>query len=145
MRIAFTTTFDAQDVHNWSGTPFYMSSALAKTDIDLHYIGSLERKLPKYFKFKQFCSKLIADQRVSPRFNIIAAKYYSEQTARQLEKLSVDAIVSPLINPIAYLDTNKPIILWTDALYAALLGFYPPFAHHSADTRPHTRAQPAHI
>jgi len=134
MRIAFTTTFDAQDVHNWSGTPFHMSHALSNAGMDVDYIGSLSRKLPPFFKIKQTFKKYICDTRESPRFNITAAKHYSEQVAARLAKLNADAVVSPLINPIAYLDNKKPTILWTDALYAALLGFYPPFAWHSADT-----------
>lgn len=134
MRIAFTTTFDATDVHNWSGTPYHMAQALEKAGNTIEYVGNLKRALPPFFKLKQIWGKYACDQRLSPRFNITAAKYYSEQAAKALAKMEVDAIVSPLINPIAYLDTDKPIILWTDALYASLVGFYPPFNYHSADT-----------
>ncbi|MFZ2316161.1 MAG: glycosyltransferase family 4 protein [Gammaproteobacteria bacterium] len=134
MRIAYASTFDAKDVHNWSGTPYHMSQALCHTGMEINYIGSLKRKLPHGFKAKQIFKKYVCDQRESPRFNITAAQHYSQQVARQLETLSVDAIVSPLINPIAYLDSDKPIVLWTDAVYASLLGFYPPFAYHSANT-----------
>ena len=134
MRIAYTTTFNAQDVHNWSGTPYHMSHALEQAGNEIAYIGNLKRQLPPFFKVKQTWKKWIADQRESPRFNLTAAKFYSEQVAAQLKNISADAIVSPLINPIAYLDCQQPIALWTDATYAALLGFYPPFNHHSAET-----------
>lgn len=134
MRIAYTTTFDATDVHNWSGTPYHMSHALADAGMQLDYVGNLKRKLPPLFKVKQAFNKLVADQRESPRFNIIAAQHYSSQAADRLASLNADVVVSPLINPIAYLDCKQPIVLWTDAVYAQLLGFYPPFAHHSADT-----------
>lgn len=134
MRIAYTTTFDANDLHNWSGTPFYMSRALAETNAEMLYLGNLKRKLPPFFKIKQTVSKLLSDQRESPRFNMTAAHYYSEQIANQLKQNQADVVISPLINPIAYLDCKQPIILWTDSVYAQLLGFYPPFAHHSADT-----------
>jgi len=132
--IAYTTTFDARDVHNWSGTPYYMSKELAQHDLDIHYVGSLKRKLPPFFKLKQFYKKHVSGQRESPRFNVYAAKHYSLAIAKQLNNLSVHAILSPLINPIAYLDCKQPIVLWTDALYAALLGFYPPFSLHSASS-----------
>lgn len=132
MHIAYTTTFNAHDVHNWSGTPYYMSKAFTHHGIDVDYIGSLQRKLPRFFKSKQIINKYLLQQRESPRFNVTAAKHYSSQVARQLQHLSVDAIVSPLINPIAYLDCKQPIVLWTDAVYAALLGFYAPFSAHSA-------------
>src|SRR3990167_3728943 len=134
MQIAYTTTFDATDVHNWSGTPFYMSHALKDADMPVEYHGNLKRKLPPLFKIKQAFSKFICDQRESPRFNITAAQSYSQQIAERLKSTTADVIVSPLINPIAYLDCKQPIVLWTDAVYAQLLGFYPPFAYHSAET-----------
>lgn len=134
MRIAYTTTFDAQDVHNWSGTPYHMSHALADAGMEVNYIGSLTRKLPPFFKLKQTWKKFVCTQRESPRFNVAAAKHYSEQVAKKLVNLSIDAVISPLINPIAYLDCKQPVVLWTDALYAALLGFYPPFSYHSANS-----------
>ncbi len=134
MRIAYTSTFDSRDVHNWSGTPFHMSHALADQGVDVEYIGDLKRKLPPFFKIKQTYKKFLCGQRESPRFNVVAAKYYSEQAAKKLAGMSVDAVVSPLINPIAYLDCKQPIVLWTDALYASLLGFYPPFSYHSSSS-----------
>jgi len=133
MRIAYTTTFDARDVHNWSGTPHYMSKNFAEI-AEVNYIGSLERKLPPFFKAKQFFSKYLSGQRESPRFNTHVAQQYSLQVAAQLKNINVDAIISPLINPISYLECKQPIVLWTDALYAALLGFYSPFSAHSAKT-----------
>jgi len=134
MRIAYTTTFDANDIHQWSGTPYHMSRALNKEGMSVDYIGNLIRRLPPFFKLKQFYKRKICQQRESPRFNITVAKHYSAQVANRLATLNVDAIVSPLINPIAYLDTHKPIILWTDAVYSALLGFYPSFYYHSKNT-----------
>jgi glycosyltransferase involved in cell wall biosynthesis len=134
MRIAYTTTFDAEDIHNWSGTPYHMAHALADTEMEVDYIGNLARKLPPLFKLNQAYKKFLCGQRESPRFNVVAAKYYSEQAAKRLETLSVDAVVSPLINPIAYLDCKQTIVLWTDALYASLIGFYPPFSNHSASS-----------
>src|SRR3990167_481664 len=132
MKIAYTSTFNAEDVHSWSGTPLHMSRALKASGMEINYIGLLKRQLPPLFKFKQLWSKYICQQRESPRFNTTAAKHYSAQVMRQLKTLTVDAVVSPLINPIAYLDCKQPIVLWTDAVYAALLGFYPDFAYHSA-------------
>jgi glycosyltransferase involved in cell wall biosynthesis len=111
-----------------------MSHALQDANNDIHYIGNLKRKTEPFFKIKQAWNKYVCNQRTSPRFNEVVAKHYSEQVAKQLAMQPADAIVSPLINPIAYLDSNKPVVLWTDALYSALVGFYPPFNFHSAST-----------
>jgi glycosyltransferase involved in cell wall biosynthesis len=134
MKIAYATTFDAHDVHNWSGTPFYMSQALEAAGNELEYIGSLKRQLPFGFKLKQTWKKWLSGQRESPRFNLTAATAYSQQAARILNKLSADLIVAPQMNPIAFLDCQQPIVLWTDAVYSSLVGFYPAFNNHSRQT-----------
>lgn len=134
MKIAFTTTFDSRDVENWSGTPFNMANGFAAQGIEVEHIGNLKRELPPYFKIKQFWKKFACNQRESPRFNTYVAQHYSQQVAKKLEHANVDAIISPLINPIAYLDSKKPLVLWTDALYASLLGFYGGFSSHAASS-----------
>src|SRR5258708_1771593 len=134
MKLAFATTFDSHDIANWSGTPFYMANAFKEQGIEINYIGDLKHVVPAFFKMKQTLKKLTAGQRESPRFNIFAAKKFSEQVTAQLKNLSVDAIIAPQINPICYLETQKPLILWTDALYASLVGFYPGFSSHSANS-----------
>ena len=58
MKIAYATTFDAKDVHNWSGTPYYMSRHLEEAGHALSYLGSLKRELPFGFKFKQIFSSI---------------------------------------------------------------------------------------
>lgn len=134
MKFAFATTFDSRDIGNWSGTPFNMATAFAEHGVDIEHIGNLKRSLPTHFKLKQFWKKIACGQRESPRFNTFVAKHYSQQVAKKLEHARVDAVIAPLINPIAYLDCKQPIILWTDALYASLLGFYPGFSSHSASS-----------
>lgn len=134
MKIAYATTFDAQDVHNWSGTPFYMSQSFASEGHTLDYIGSLKRKLPFGFKMKQGLKKWLSGQRESPRFNLKAAKHYSEQAEKILSKLQAEVVLAPQINPVAFLDCKQPIVLWTDAVYSSLVGFYPAFNNHSRQT-----------
>lgn len=133
MKLALATTFDSNDVSQWSGTPFYMGNAFENSGFEVERIGNLKRKLPKFFKLKQFWSKLNG-QRESPRFNVTAAKFYSEQVAKKISGLNIQAVISPLINPIAYLDIPQPVILWTDALYASLIGFYSVLSNHSASS-----------
>lgn len=133
-KFAIATTFDARDVANWSGTPFHMANAFQQSGIQIEYIGNLKRKNSPLFKLKQIWKQLACQQRESPRFNIYAAKAYSAQAQQQLNSLNVDAIIAPQINPICYLETKKPLVLWTDGLYASLIGFYPGFSSHSASS-----------
>lgn len=60
---------------------------------------------------------------------------YAEQVAAELERLQPDVIITPTSLPIAYLDTHLPIVLWGDATYAGLEGFYPGFKNLGDRTR----------
>lgn len=135
MKMAFVTTFDSHDVINWSGTPFHMANAFEQHGISVKRIGNLKRKLPPFFKLKQLWKKYAYNQRESPRFNITVAKAYSKQVAKIIKASKYDAIIAPQINPIAYLNSKIPTILWTDALYANLLNFYPGFSKHSPESK----------
>lgn len=134
MKIAFTTTFDAADVHHWSGTPTYMCQALEKEHIEIDYIGSLQHRVAPGFRAKRLWKKIIGGQKESRRFNPYSASQYSQQVAEKLKHSQSQAVLSPLLNPIVYLDCKQPIVLWTDALYSSLLGFYPTTAKRSVET-----------
>lgn len=134
MKIAYATTFDAQNVRQWSGTPFYMSQAFQNNSVDIEYVGDLKENRPPLFKVQQLWKKYTLAQRLCARFNLAVAKSYSEQAAKKLATLDVDAILAPQVNPICYLETQKPLVLWTDALYASLLGFYHNFLDHTVET-----------
>jgi glycosyltransferase involved in cell wall biosynthesis len=131
LKLAFATTFNAEDVENWSGTPFHMMNAFKQQNVAIETIGNLKRRLPPHFKLKQLWRKCISGKRESPRFNSFAAKHYSEQVANQLKKSQAEVILAPQVNPIAYLDSSIPLVLWTDALYASLSNCYPGFLNHS--------------
>lgn len=124
MKIAFTTAFNAQDIRAWSGTPFYMAKAFESQAIHLDYIGSLERKITLPFKIKRTFKKLLG-QKESLTYNPVLLKHYAKQVADKLRELDTHIVFAPILDPLFYLECEQPIIFWTDALYANLLGFYP--------------------
>lgn len=132
MNLAFVSKFDARDVHKRSGTPFYMTRAFEQEGINLDYICPLKTHLPPGFKIKRFWQKLFMHESQSARANYYTVKKYAEQTQERLKSLDVQAIVAHIMDPLAYLDTKLPKIVWTDAAYASLLGFYPGFGHYSS-------------
>lgn len=131
MKLAFTSKFDARDVHKRSGTPFYMTKALENSGVSLDYICPLQTQLPPGFKIKKFWKKLVGAPYESARTNLFTVKNYAEQVNEKLKSLDVQAIIAHIMDPLAYLDNKIPKIVWTDAAYASLLGFYPGVAHHS--------------
>jgi glycosyltransferase involved in cell wall biosynthesis len=139
MKIAFVTTYDAQNVKNWSGTPFYMAKAFMDEGAKVEFIGNLQ-ECPDYFSFKWknrlyngiLKRKLGTYHRFYEPRNL---KYFSQQVERRLEKMDVDIIFSPGAIPIAYLNTNKPIVVWSDATFAGMLGYYSEYSDFSSLTK----------
>ncbi|MDR3491885.1 MAG: glycosyltransferase family 4 protein [Gammaproteobacteria bacterium] len=134
MKIAFISNFNARDIHKRSGTPFHMARALERQGIEIHYIGSLKNHVPFGFKLKNAWKKLVGSKRESSRNNTYAMQHYAKQVQQQLSHLKVDAILAHISNPISYLETDSPMILWTDGLYAGMLGFVSHFSKDAATT-----------
>lgn len=134
MKVGFVTTFDINDVHKRSGAPFFMAKGMENVGIELDYIGPLKKRLPIGFNIKNAWKKFACEQKNSSRFNTYALKNYARQITKQLGSRQVQALVAHILNPIAYLDCKEPIVLWTDAVYASLIGFYPGLSYHSATT-----------
>ena len=59
---------------------------------------------------------------------------YARQVESHLRDLEVDAVFSPGTIPVAYLDSDVPLVTWTDATFAAMLDYYPAFSRLSRST-----------
>lgn len=134
MKLAYASTYDPRDVRQWSGTPFYMTKAFEQEGVIWDYLGPLQHELPPGYRLKQLWKRYALGLRESSRFNQEAIQAYARQLSQKMSKLQVQALVAPQVNPIAYLDCEQPIVLWTDALYAGLLGFYPATTNLSPQT-----------
>jgi glycosyltransferase involved in cell wall biosynthesis len=132
MKLAFVSTADVRDIRKFSGTPYYMVKELEAQRIEIDCISKLKTNVPLNFKIKRTWNKFVCNQEMSSRFNIDAVKNYAAQIETRLTKSQ--AVMSHIVNPLAYLNCKQPIILWTDALYAGLLGFIENFSCHSLST-----------
>jgi glycosyltransferase involved in cell wall biosynthesis len=61
-------------------------------------------------------------------------KNYANQVEKHLVSIHSDIVFSPGTIPIAYLQTEKPIVFWTDATFAGMINFYPKFSNLCAET-----------
>jgi glycosyltransferase involved in cell wall biosynthesis len=129
VKIAFVTTYDAEDVNSWSGTPYYMSKAFIDAGLEVEFIGSLKNcPLNLAFRFRELLYNKILKKKFGGYYRDIeprALRYLAKQVNERLQRSEVDIILSPGAWPIAYLEISKPIVLWTDATFANSLGYYP--------------------
>jgi hypothetical protein len=52
---------------------------------------------------------------------------FGSRTYYQLQAMR-SQLMSPCSQPIAYLDCVQPVVIWTDAVWAAVVDFYPEYS-----------------
>ncbi len=134
MKIAYVSTSDPSDVHAWSGLVSHTFQALQASGFEMHAISgfaethTLRSKMKKAFYSGVLSKKYLRDREPA------RLKHYAMQVERELAKTRCDAIFSPGYAPVAYLQTDTPIVFWADATFAGLLDFYPAFSHLCAES-----------
>lgn len=134
MNIAFVTTYNARSVVNWSGLGYHISKSLENTGNKILYVGELHQNISAINFFKKVFYSKIRHQEYPIDRTIDTAKAYSKTVARCLSEASYDFVFSPGTIPIAYLNTNVPKVIYTDATFACMLGYYKGFANLSPET-----------
>lgn len=125
MRIGYVTTYDGWDVENWSGCGYYIAKALEQQSIEVVRVGPLKTVVDSVLRAKLFFHNHVTGKVYQLDRDPSVLRSYAEQVTKQLDDLDVDVVFSPGTIPISYLKYRKPIVFWTDATYAAMVGYYP--------------------
>jgi glycosyltransferase involved in cell wall biosynthesis len=54
---------------------------------------------------------------------------YAAQVGKALASINCDVVFSPGTLPIACLETDKPVVFWTDSTFAGMVDFYPGYTN----------------
>jgi glycosyltransferase involved in cell wall biosynthesis len=65
----------------------------------------------------------------------LTLKSYARQVSERLRSVEADLIFATGTLPIAYLESDLPIAIWADSVFAGMLDFYPDFMHLSDGTK----------
>lgn len=127
MKIAYVSTYDAANISIWSGTGYYMARCLANQAIALDYVDTVEARYPLPVAAKRLVYNRLLKQRYFSDREPAILHAYARQIAGKLSGSSADVVFSPGTLPIAYLESKRPIVFWTDATFAGMVNFYPGF------------------
>ncbi len=133
MKVAYVTTYDARDRYAFSGRGYYMATALEQVSVAVEYIGPLvdPRSLLRTLK-EYFYNNRLSRVRYTRERDAALIRDYARQVSAKLAGLDVDVVLSSLSlgsQPVAYLECDKPIVIWTDSTLAAVINFYPEFSN----------------
>ena len=134
MKIAYVTTYDAAEVHNWSGTGYNIAKVFQDQKAELDFIGNLDvpyNNIITRIK-KIFYNKALGQQYQYQREPFVAESYAEQIRARL--SASANCVFSPGSTAIARLQSKIPTVFYTDATFAGMLGFYADYANLCAET-----------
>ncbi len=123
--IAFLTEYDARNINRWSGTAYFMSATLRDHGFNVEYLGPLKENFQWYIRLLNFYYNKFSNKKYLPQAEPLRLKSFASQASEKLKKLNVDIILTPNLWSIAYLKSEKPVILWADCTFAAMVDFYP--------------------
>ena len=146
MKVAWVSVYNAEDPNAYDGRGYYAPLSLKSQSISVEYIGPLQipKRLRFYRKLLVIRHRLLhenrftkpGDRRWYSTDNIpIILRDYARQISRQLStRENVDIVcsgVNPCVQPIAYLECDQPIVIWTDTTFASAIDFYPKYFRNS--------------
>ena len=128
MKVACTTIYDPRDPQAFGGRGYYMIRAVA-AKTNMAYLGPLTMDLDSLsLRTKAYLSRRVAHKIFTPDRDKRVVMDYGRQLAARLAYTPGDLIFSPMSpgsQPVAYLDTKLPVVIWTDATLAAAIKLYP--------------------
>lgn len=123
MRIAFLTNYDSENIRNWSGIGYYMAKSLELQGVELIRINCFV-KFSAYQRLKRRVVKLWWHKILQPERSQAYLKKMAGKVTRQLAGEEYDLIFAAGSLPVSFLQTNKPIVFFTDATYDCMTSLY---------------------
>ncbi|MFW6358277.1 MAG: glycosyltransferase family 4 protein [Chroococcales cyanobacterium] len=147
MKVAYITDFDVLDpvernnhhpkAVGHRGRCFYASKSLADEKTTVQYLCPLTRKSTLIPKVKWRFYRYILQQKYIAWAEPSVNQNYADQILKRLSNFGSDVVMAPEINLLAYLECDRPLILWTDTPYAGLFEGYPDFSNLCQETMNH--------
>ncbi len=138
MQLAYVTTYNArtlQGSNEWSGTGYYIAQSLENQAITLDYISPLRDSLAlkSIRKVKRHYYNFFQQKNYQKDADPATLKHYASQVAQKLKHTQANIVFSATVNPIAYLECDRPIVFWADGTFANIQDFYPQYSNLCAD------------
>ena len=134
MNIAYVTTYDSSDVHQWSGIGYFMREALRKSGFQISTVGNLKSDYSLLLKLKKLGYLTLLRKRFLWEREPEVLKSFSAQVEKALSKINYDIVLCPGTSPITYLKIDKPIVVWLDSIFAGGLNYYSYYSNLCAET-----------
>lgn len=138
MKVAYITTYDASDVAHWSGSGLFIARALERAGLELEFIGSLSTDPLTHLllRMKGLYYNRLSNRRYFRSHDAVLARRYARVVDRELARRpEVDLLFSPGVVPVAFLEDQRPLAMWSDATHACIFDYYAEYSGLCDETR----------
>ena len=129
MRIAYVTKHPTSNVEAWSGLNHHIRTALIGAGCEIRIIDNLSESPSVMSAVKRLYYENIALKSFSDEREPFVLRSYATQVQHALATIDCDVVFSPGTLPLAYLQTDTPMVFWTDSTFAGMVDFYPAFTN----------------
>lgn len=128
MNIAYITTYDAEQPHSWSGTGHAIMASLRARGHHVDNIVVRGSAWPYQGVAKLWHRRLgLRNYRIERRHAHLQS--LASDAEKSLSLKTYDCVVSPGSIPISYLNTDIPIVIWSDATFLNMVDYYKSFSN----------------
>ena len=136
VRIGFVSATAPDDVHAQSGIPWFMRSALERYCGAVDHLGPLQPWIAHPLRFASRVSRRLPRHRFVDTNSEWLSRAYGRILSARIESSDVDWLFAPYASAeIAYVETAKPILYYSDTTFRAVCDYYPSFSGLSARAR----------
>ena len=131
LRVLYATSMDPHDVRAWSGTVRFIAQSLERNDVDVQYLGELQRRRMWMKKAINRMQQWFAPDQIFPVERTLSmARRFADEIASKLPVCDCRLVFSPSSIPIALLKCDRPKVFYTDATFAGILDLYPEYRNY---------------
>jgi glycosyltransferase involved in cell wall biosynthesis len=135
VRIAYVSFYDPEDIRSWSGTGSYIPKCLKDQGVEVIPIGPLRHQRAPVNVLRYLVNRRLLGKNDHPHRDPGFLRHYARQVHEKLATAGkVDLLFGPGVLPLVYVETDLPIVVWSDCTFASLKDYYAKFSNLSART-----------
>lgn len=142
VRIGFATSHDCTSIERGfsaiNAVGYYMARSLQTPRSEVTHLGPLSESFGYFFKARQLWKQKVQKIGYNRHREPTLVRGYSRQIDRLAAAANVDVILSSVSRgsqPVAYVKTKLPVVIWTDSALASAIDFYPDLRRSVMDRR----------
>ena len=125
MKTAYVSRYHHTDISRWSGTVYYMAKCLTDSGLYLDYVSGFSSVWESVFLAKTVLYRKVLQKPYARHYQPAVLRSYARQLEDRLDHIKPDVIFTPDTQAISYLQTDIPIVFWTDSTFAGVADFHP--------------------